>query len=241
MKPLIVANWKMNPLTGKEAVKLFDSVKKGIRLIKKAEVIICPPFVYLPLLKGLTLGAQNVFYKENGAFTGEVSCSMLKDLKVEYVILGHSEVRKNLQETDEIINKKVKEVLAVKLTPIICVGEQQAEDKLATLEQQVSGALKNITAKDAKNVIIAYEPIWAIGTGKNCGIEETMSSMLLIRKMISKLYTKDLASSMKVIYGGSVDAKNANNYLKEAGANGLLVGGASLKPQEFIQIVKSVG
>lgn len=240
MKKLIVANWKMNPLTGKDAVKLFESVKKGIRGTKKTEVVVCPPFVYLPLLKGLTLGAQNVFYKENGAFTGEVSSSMLKDLNVEYVILGHSEVRKNLQETDEIVNKKVKEVLAAKLTPIICVGEQQGEDKLAVLEQQVSGTLKDITVKEAKNVVIAYEPVWAIGTGKNCGIEETMSSMLLIRKIISKLYTKNLASTMKIIYGGSVDAKNAGSYIKESGANGLLVGGASLKPQEFIHIVKSI-
>ncbi|MSU60317.1 MAG: triose-phosphate isomerase [Candidatus Staskawiczbacteria bacterium] len=240
MRSLIIANWKMNPLTGKDAVKLFESVRKGIRGAKKAEVVICPPFVYLPLLKGLVLGAQNVFYKEQGAFTGEVSSSMLKDLKVEYIILGHSEVRKNLQETDEIINKKVKEVLEVKLTPIICVGEQQGGDKLAILEQQVSGALKGIPAKDAKNTIIAYEPVWAIGNGNNCSIEETMSSLLLIRKIISKLYTKNLASSMKVIYGGSVDSKNANSYINEAGANGLLVGGASLKPVEFIQIVKSV-
>ena len=123
----------MNPLTGKDAVKLFESVKKGIRGAKKVEVIICPPFVYLPLLKGLVLGAQNVFYKENGAFTGEVSSSMLKDLNVKYVILGHSEVRKNLQETDEIINKKVKEVLIARLTPIICVGEQESEDKPSIL------------------------------------------------------------------------------------------------------------
>ena len=240
MKPLIVANWKMNPLTGKDAVKLFELVKRGIKNTKKAEVVICPPFVYLPLLKGLVLGAQNVFYKEEGAFTGEVSCAMLKDLHVEYVILGHSEVRKNLQETDDIINKKIKEVLAASLTPILCVGEQEGEDKPAVLERQLSGAFKGITAKSTKDVIIAYEPVWAIGTGKNCGIEETMGSLLLIRKIISKLYTKDLASNMKVLYGGSVDAKNASSYINEAGANGLLVGGASLDAREFIEIVKSV-
>lgn len=237
---IIVGNWKMNPSTEKEAVKLFDSIKKGVRSTKGAEVIICPPFVYLPLLKGLTLGAQNVFHKENGAFTGEVSSLMLKDLNVKYVILGHSEVRQNLQETDEIINKKVKEVLVAKLKSIICVGEQEEEDKPAVLEQQVIGALKGISAKDVKSIIFAYEPVWAIGTGKNCSIEETMSSMLLIRKIISKLYTKDLASHVKIIYGGSVDAKNAAPYINEAGANGLLVGGASLDTEEFVSIVKSV-
>lgn len=240
MKPLIIANWKENPTTQKEALELFNAVKNGLGETKNGQVVICPPFVYLPLLKGLPLGAQNVFYKENGAFTGEISALMLKDLRVKYVILGHSEVRKNLKETDEIINKKVKEVLAAKLIPMVCVGDQQGEDKPATLERQVSGALKNITAKDAKNVMIAYEPVWAIGTGKNCGIEETMSSMLLIRKIISKLYTKDLASMMKVLYGGSVDARNASSYIKEAGANGLLVGGASLDAQEFIKITKSI-
>ncbi len=239
MKTLIVGNWKCNPTSQKEALELFNSIKNGVKNTK-AEVVICPPFLYLSQLKGLTMGAQNVFFKENGAFTGEVSPLMLKDLGIKYVILGHSEVRQHLHETDEIINKKVKEVLAVKLTPIICVGEKQGQDKPAVLEQQVLGALKNVLAKDVKNMVIAYEPVWAIGSGKNCSIEETMGSLLFIRKIISKIYNKNLAFGMKIIYGGSVNSSNAFIYIKDAGANGLLVGGASLDAKEFIKIVKLV-
>jgi len=240
MKNLIVANWKMNPSTEKEAMKLFDSVKKGVRR-SSAEVIICPPFVYLPLFKGLTLGAQNVFYKEKGAFTGEVSSLMLKDLKVKYVIIGHSEARKYLGETDEVINKKIKEVLSVKLKPILCVGEtiEQKENKLEILEKQIKGALKEISFKEAKNIVIAYEPVWAIGTGKNCSVDQTLSSVLLIKKIISKLYKRGLANNIRILYGGSVKSNNSGLYIKGAGVNGLLVGGDSLNAEDFIKIVKS--
>ena len=239
MKPLIVANWKLNPTSQKDAVRLFDAIEKDAKK-SSAEVVICPPFVYLALFKGLTLGAQNVFYKEEGAFTGETSVKMLKDLNVEYVILGHSEVRKNPQETNEVINKKVKECLQEKLKPIVCVGEQEGEDLSEILQHQVEGAFKGISSKEAKNVVIAYEPVWAIGTGKNCSVDQTMGSMLLIRKIISNLYNRETADAIKILYGGSVNGENSASYLKEAGADGLLVGGASLKPEEFIKIIKSV-
>ncbi len=240
MKTLIAANWKLNPSTEKEAKKLFGAVKRGVKNVKNTEVVICPPFVYLPLFKGLTLGAQNVFYKEKGAFTGEISPLMFKDLKVKYVIVGHSEVRKYLNETNEIINKKIKAVLAVKLNPILCVGENENENKSEILEKQIREGLKTISSKDAKNIVIAYEPVWAIGTGKNCSSEETMSSILFIKSIITKLYNRGLSDKIKILYGGSVTSKNSDSYIKEAGANGLLVGGASLDPEEFVRIVKSV-
>ncbi len=240
MKTLIVANWKLNPNSQKDALHLFGAIKKSITKIKNVEVVVCPPFVYLSLFKGMILGAQNVFYKEKGAFTGEVSTSMLKDLKVEYVILGHSEVRKYLNETDEIINKKIKSTLDANLTPILCVGENEGEEKSQVLQKQITEGLKNIISKDAINLVIAYEPVWAIGTGKNCSPDETMSSIILIRSIIAKLYNRELATKIKILYGGSVKSENSASYIKEAGANGLLVGGASLDPEEFIKIVKSV-
>jgi len=242
MKKLIVANWKMNPATEKEAKKLFESVKRGVKTAKNAEVVICPPFVYLPLFKGLTLGAQNVFFKEKGAFTGEVSALMLKDLGVKYVILGHSEARKYSNETDEIINKKIKECLLVKLKPILCIGEKEKNKKFEVLKEQITKDLRGIINHKSKilNLIIAYEPVWAIGTGNNCSIDETMSSILFIRKIIAKLYSRELASKMRILYGGSVTSENSNSYIDSAGADGLLVGGASLNVKDFIKIVKSV-
>ena len=244
MKNLVVANWKMNPVNQKEAKNLFEAIKKGIRNVKNIEVVICPPFVYLNLFKGLTLGAQNVFYKEKGAFTGEVSASQLRDLKVKYVIIGHSESRQYLNETNEIINKKIKESLSEKLKPILCVGETNEEKqmgkKVEVLEKQITENLKGINIKAVKNITIAYEPVWAIGPGENCSIDETMSSILFIRKVIFKLYNRVVADNMSVLYGGSVEPDNASSYIKSAGANGLLVGGASLNPEEFIKIVRSV-
>lgn len=244
-KYLIVGNWKMNPSSKKEAVKLFESVKKGIRAVKNAEVVVCPPFVYLTLFKGLTLGAQNVFYKDEGAFTGEISPQQLSDLDVEYVILGHSEVRRELNETDEVINRKIKECLLAKLKLILCVGEASEENengkKAQVLEKQVRGALEKVPSKEMKNITIAYEPIWAIGTGKNCSVDETMTSALLIRKIIARLYNMGLARNLRILYGGSVNSSNSAQYLESGGVNGLLVGGSSLDAGEFVKIVKSAG
>lgn len=239
MKSLIVANWKCNPTNLREAKKLFDAVKRGAKS-KNAEVVICPPFLYLPLLKGITRGAQNIFWEDKGAFTGEISALQLKDLKVEYVIVGHSERRKYFHETDEMINKKIKKSLAVGLRAIFFIGENEGEDKQGVLEKQIIEGLKNISREGVKNIVIAYEPVWAIGTGKNCSVDETMKSILLIRKIISQLYTRDLADAIKVLYGGSVNSANAVQYIQNAGANGLLVGGASLDAKEFVTIIKSL-
>jgi len=232
MKPLIVANWKMNPTSREEAKNLFNSIKEGIGSAK-IEVVICPPFVYLPLLSGLTLGAQNVFYKEGGAFTGGISGAMLKDLRLEYVIVGHSESRRYLKETDEIINQKIKEALDSGLKIIFCIGEtaeeRDADQKNEVLERQIKKGLENI--ENLENINIAYEPVWAIGTGNNCSIEETKESIEFIRKLVRP--------DTRILYGGSVKSENSGEYIKDAGANGLLVGGASLNAEEFIKIVKS--
>lgn len=222
MKPLIIANWKCNPVTLNEAKKLFDLIKKGIKSMKNTEVVICPPFVYLPNLgasvsvkgfRGLCLGSQDVFWKEKGAFTGEISTLMLKNLGCVYVIIGHSERRRYFCETDEMINKKIKAVIAAGLKPVLCVAGLS----------QLKKSLKGI----AQKVIIAYEPVFAIGTGESCSI----------------VTAKKMRNAIKypfVLYGGSVNSRNAGDYIEKAGFQGLLVGGASLNKEEFIKILKAL-
>ncbi|MBI1866210.1 MAG: triosephosphate isomerase [Candidatus Staskawiczbacteria bacterium] len=160
------------------------------------------------------------------------------------VIIGHSESRKYLNETDTVINKKIKECLHEKLKPILCIGETNEEKKtgkkVEVLERQITEDLKGIIVKEVKNIVIAYEPIWAIGSGNNCSQDETMSSILFIRRVVLKLYNRKIADNMKVLYGGSVDSDNSALYIKNTGANGLLVGGASLYAEKFLKIVKSV-
>ena len=243
MKSLIIANWKCNPTTLKEAKQLFDSMKNRVRNIKEVEVIICPPFIYLSELfdflgrgkkSQIKLGAQNIFWEEKGAFTGETSPSMLKDLGCRYVIIGHSERRRYFAETDEMINKKIKAALEIKLKPIFCFGETGKERKTGktfrVLKLQIKNGLKGISKDNLKKLILAYEPIWAIGTGKSCGILEARAVNLFIKKI----------SNLPVLYGGSVNSKNAAGYIREAQFQGLLVGGASLNPKEFIEIIRAV-
>lgn len=241
MKPLIVANWKCNPTSQVEAEELFNSVSKGVKNIENAEAVICPPFIYLPLLKGLTIGAQDCYYEEKGAFTAEISVAMLKDLGCKYIIVGHSERRKLFNETNENVNKKLKAVLEAGLIPIMCIGETEQEREQEKTEkilgEELIEGLEGISS--ISNLVIAYEPIWAIGTGNPCDVEEAKQMNLLIRKIVSKLYNSAVSKNIRILYGGSVKANNAEGYLKQAEFNGLLVGGASLKAEEFIEIVKS--
>jgi triosephosphate isomerase (TIM) len=231
MKKLIVANWKMNPQTLKEATVLLESIKGGTRKIcpenPTAEVVICPPFVYLPvlselLIEGLSLGGQDVFYEEKGAFTGEISPLMLKNMGCGYVIIGHSERRKNQKEDDKTINKKITACLKQGLKIILCV------DKTS----QVRNGLKGVSGNDLENIIIAYEPLFAIGTGKACGTEQA--------KKMKESIVREIKAKIPVLYGGSVDSQNAEAYVKEAGFDGLLVGGASLKADEFNKIIEKL-
>jgi triosephosphate isomerase len=242
MKILIVANWKCNPTTLAEAKLLFESVKRGIKNLKNVEVVICPPFIYLSNLltpKPYTLlypklGAQDCFWEEKGAFTGEISPLMLKNLGCEYIIIGHSERRK-LGETDEMINKKLKSALKAKLKPILCIGETLEERKkgktFIVLKNQLKKALINSSTHQLINLILAYEPVWAIGTGKPCGISEAKEANLFIKKIVKNI---------PLLYGGSINSKIAKDYIQEANFQGLLVGSASLNPKEFIKIIKSV-
>ncbi len=222
MKYLVVANWKMNPQTLVKAKKLFSIVKKGIGAVKGVEVVVCPPFVYLSKLSGLTLGAQNCFWEDEGAFTGEISPFMLKDIGCKYVIIGHSERRRYFKETCAMANKKLKAVLANNLKPILCIDSIN----------QVKRGLKGISKKEIKKIVIAYEPIFAIGTGKACSISKAKKMNFSIRKILEE--------EAAILYGGSVNSKNAKDFIEKAQFQGLLIGGASLNPKEFVKIIKKV-
>ncbi len=253
MRPLIVANWKMNPLTLAEAKKLFNSVKKEIKNVKNMEVVICPPFSYISNLNpstggqtpNLKLGAQNAFWDPSdngpptgqGAYTGEISPTMLKNLGVDYVIIGHSERRRYLKETNEMISKKIKTALKAKLKPILCLGETEKEMKRGKTKEVLENQLKEILSPipNSKllisNLILAYEPVWAIGTGNFCRSENTKKVLLFLRKFFKKT---------PILYGGSVNSQNAVSYIREAGFSGLLLGGVSLDIQEFFKIIKNL-
>ena len=258
MRPLIIANWKMNPQTLAEAKRLFNSVKRGVKNIKNAcpelsrrvEVVICPPFPFISAFSiqrsTFKLGAQDCFWEQKGAYTGEVSPKMLKDLGCQYVILGHSERRIYLGETDEMINKKIKLVLKAKLNPILCVGETEEERNQGRIQEVLKNQLISVLLGISKSIIqnskfsIAYEPIWAIGTGKACEVNEAQTMGLFIRKIVAQLYGSLVSKKVQILYGGSINSKNTLSYINEARMQGLLVGGASLDHKEFIKLVKNV-
>jgi triosephosphate isomerase len=254
MKSIIVANWKMNPQDLNEAKKLFNSVKNWIKrnsdILQNVRIIICPPFVYLSNIassnfqhqtSNISLGAQDLFWEEKGAFTGEISPRMLKNLGVEYVIVGHSERRKILGETDEMINKKLKAAIRAKLKPILCIGETTEERKkgktFKILKSQLIKALNHLATQSLGHLILAYEPVWAIGTGNPCKPEDAKEVLTFLKNFTQPLFHS--ATQPLILYGGSVNSKIAKDYIK-VGFDGLLVGGASLDPKEFIEIIKSV-
>ena len=244
MKNLIVANWKMNPSSQKEAKEIFDAIREGARGMN-SEVVVCPPSVYLYASgfgEGIvSMGAQNMYFEDKGAFTGEISALMIKDLGAEYVIIGHSERRKYFGETDEFVNKKIKAAINADLEQIFCVGETDEErnsnKQEEVVERQIKEGLRDVS--DILGMVIAYEPVWAIGTGKACGVEDAKKMKEFIEKVISDMYDKDVLLKVRILYGGSVKSENSGAYIKEAGANGLLVGGASLNADEFVKIVRS--
>jgi len=246
----------MNPPTLKDARRLFDKVKKGIRRTRNVEVVICPSFVHIYEVRfrkiftksdfvRLKLGAQNAFWQEGGPYTGEVSPTMLKELGITHVIIGHSERKKWLGETDEMINKKVKTALKHGLIPILCVGEWEREvanEIPHIVEEQVRAALKGIKKGDFKNGIVAYEPVWAIGTGKAETPDNATRAALYIRRIVKSVLGSKTADKIRVIYGGSVNSQNAASFIAKdiRGMEGMLVGGASLHADEFVKIVRAV-
>ncbi|MEW6679795.1 MAG: triose-phosphate isomerase [bacterium] len=245
--PIIAGNWKMNKGV-KEAEDLTLGILEMVKGIDDREVVLCPPFTALyrvsELLKVKTikLGAQDLFYEENGAWTGEISASMLTDLGCKYVIIGHSERRQILKEDDIIINKKIKQALKHNLSPIFCVGETEKQRKeereKEIVERQIRLGLKDIDLTFRIPFVIAYEPVWAIGTGNTCKEEEAEKMHIFIRGLISKLYTNDLAKEMRILYGGSVKPDNIDAIMKMPNIDGCLVGGASLNIESFCRIVE---
>ena len=244
-KPIIAGNWKMNK-TPEEAKELVTAL---VPLVKnaKCDVVICPPFVDLcavkPIIAGtnIHLGVQNIHWAEKGAFTGEISADMLKAHGVEYAIVGHSERRQYFGEPDATVNQRAKAAIAAGITPIICVGEslEQRESGVtnAVVSGQTKAALDGIEAKDVETLVIAYEPIWAIGTGKTATKEDANATIAVIRGAIAEVYGKDVAEKVRIQYGGSMNPKNASELMSMPEIDGGLIGGASLKAEDFSKVV----
>jgi triosephosphate isomerase len=244
---IIVGNWKMNPEREKEAELLFKSIAKSIKGGLKTEIVICPPFVYLKSLKKISpkisLGAQNSFFGEIGPFTGEVSSSMLSDMGVRYVILGHSE-RRAMGEDNTLINKKIKASIGAGLRPILCVGETMRDKEheyFDVVKTQIKECLQGIPKDLISKVIVAYEPVWAISTTpdrKDATPADSLEMAIFIRKILSDIVSTKIASGIRIIYGGSVNDRDAGEFLAQGGVDGLLVGKASLDAKKFSKIVE---
>jgi len=240
---MIAGNWKMNT-TVSEAIELVREMRQGLDKIDNVDKVICPPFISLvavgELIKGssIKLGAQNIYFEGKGAYTGEISPLMLVDL-CEFVIIGHSERRQYFNENGGIVNKKVRAALAVGLKPILCVGERLEENEAGRTKEILIEQLKASSARIyyLSGMIIAYEPVWAIGTGRAATGEQANETISLIRRNIARLYSDGLAQDMRILYGGSVTAANTTEFMKQPEIDGALVGGASLKATEFLSIV----
>jgi len=248
-KKIIAANWKMN-MTSAEAASFMEDLGLELKNFDGAEVVIVPPFTALPKLSevvgempGIVLGAQNMWHETSGAFTGEISAGMLRELFTRYVVLGHSERRTIFGETDELINEKVKAAHAASLRPILCVGETLAERDAGkhhdVLAKQLRGSLAGIDSDQMLDTVIAYEPVWAIGTGRTASPEQAQEAHAFIRKTLAEMFDATTASKVRIQYGGSVKPDNAKELLHQPDIDGALVGGASLEPRSFAKIVKA--
>lgn len=244
--PIIAGNWKMFKTTGEAAA--FAQEVKGKAEVAGVESVVCAPFTALPALmeavKGTSIkvGAQNLHFEDSGAFTGEISGVMLKDLGVQYVIIGHSERRAYFAETDEIVNKKVHAAFKHGLTPIVCVGEKleerEADQTKSVCKAQTEAAFAGLSAEQAAAVVVAYEPIWAIGTGKSSTADDANEVIGYIRSVIADKFEAAVASKVRIQYGGSVKPGNIREYMQQPEIDGALVGGASLEPASYIQLVE---
>jgi triosephosphate isomerase len=248
-KPFIAGNWKMNTnSTG--AVALAAGLAKELKAIESVDVAVCPPFVYLQSVaaalsaSNIALGSQDVYFEGNGAFTGEISVDMLKDCCVNYAIIGHSERRHVIGESDELINKKVTAAIAGGLLPIFCVGEllEERESGKTTevVANQVKKGLAGLCKERVQAVTIAYEPVWAIGTGKTASPAQAQEVHAMIRGLLTEMYGKDIAQALRIQYGGSAKPSNTAELMAQPDVDGLLVGGASLKVEDFAAMVKAI-
>jgi triosephosphate isomerase len=246
IKKLVVGNWKMNPKTSAEAKKIAGDLKKTMLGVKNVEAVMCPPFVYLPLLAPLTsknvlLGAQNAFQEPLGAHTGEVSFAQLPQFKVKFVIVGHSE-RRAMGETDEMLNKKVLAVTGDGMTAILCVGEKIRDkqgDYFGVVREQIVSDLKNFSKKSLNRLVIAYEPVWTIGGREAMQTREIHEMFIFIKKVLREIFGT-LEGSARIIYGGSVFPENAGEIIRDGFVQGLLVGRDSLNSKNFTEIIKAV-
>lgn len=252
MKNLIVANWKMNPSGAREARELFNAAQRAARKIPNVKIVVCPPFVYLDLFAkkiGIGLGAQDIFWEESGSYTGEVSAKMLKSLNCQYVIVGHSE-RRRLGETDEMINQKIKQALKNNLKVIFCVGEMERDEDgnyLQFVKDEIAKGLDKIPARFLKNLIVTYEPVWAISSASKSGKarfnadtpENAQEMAIYVKRVLVSLFGK-IVRNTPVLYGGSVDEKKAAAFFEKEGINGLLVGRASWSAKTFGELLKNI-
>jgi triosephosphate isomerase len=247
-KRIVAANWKMN-MTQAEAAAFVETFVIELGDSSEVEVVIVPPFTALAKMselltnaQNITLGAQNMYWEKSGAFTGEISAAMLRDLFVRYVVLGHSERRMLLGETDEIVNRKVHAAHAASLRPIVCVGETLEQRERGDVEKvigsQLRGSLANVEAKELSETVVAYEPVWAIGTGKTASAEQAQEVHAFIRQTLQAMSDEATASKMRIQYGGSVKPDNAHTLMSQPDIDGALVGGASLDPRSFAQIIQ---
>ncbi|MBI3315738.1 MAG: triose-phosphate isomerase [Candidatus Omnitrophica bacterium] len=247
-KLLIAGNWKLNK-TIREALELVTLLKRSIRETQTVEVVVCPPFTALSetaetlLESGIQVGAQDIFWEEKGAFTGEVSATLIKEAGAAFVIIGHSERRQYFHETDETVNKKTKAALKNCLTPIVCVGEtlaeREADKTFLVITAQLKGGFANFSADEMKKVVVAYEPVWAIGTGKVATPAQAEEAHAFIRKELSKAFGSDVAGTLRILYGGSVKPENTSELMSQPDIDGALVGGASLEAPGFTEIVRN--
>lgn len=247
-KPIIAGNWKLNK-TEKEAVELVTALRNALVDVDGVDIVVCPVFTALGVVRdvlidsNIALGAQNLYWEDAGAYTGEVSAPMLKSIGVEYVIIGHSERRQYFGETDETVNKKVMAALQHGLTPIVCVGENLKEREqgrtFRVVQSQGEGSLAGFTKEEIEKMVIAYEPVWAIGTGKTATPEQAQEVQKFIRELLTKLSDETVSSAVRIQYGGSVKPDNIAELMAQPDIDGALVGGASLQADSFTQIVKN--
>jgi triosephosphate isomerase len=245
LRKLIAGNWKMNTHVA-SAIALAQNVAARAGEVGPADLLVCPPFVYLTAVAGalrssnVALGAQDMCHEPDGAFTGEISAAMLKDCGCKYVILGHSERRHILGETDEVVNKKTLAALAADLTPIVCVGELLAEREAgqtaAVIKRQFEGSLADVSPEQIEKIVVAYEPVWAIGTGKVATPAQAEEVHADLRRLLTERYNERSAKQVRILYGGSVKPSNAAELLAQPNIDGALVGGASLKAEDFLGI-----
>jgi len=245
-RPILAGNWKMN-MTATQARELASKLIPLVSGVKDRDIVLAPTFTSLQTVaeasKGtnMALAAQNLFWEDKGAFTGEISAEMLLDSGCKYVIIGHSERRQYFGETDETVSKKVRQALNKGLLPIVCVGELLSEREAGkandVIDRQVSGALKGVTAAEMQKIVVAYEPVWAIGTGKTATPEQANDIHAFIRQKVKAMYNGDIAEGLRIQYGGSVTPDNVSQLMAKPDIDGALVGGASLKPESFAALV----